>query len=572
MKPIINTLNEHKIIILFPALFFFKKKTGRTLLVLGLFALVLTGCYNHFFRSGTLKGIDAATIRRLQSEDKYFILHAENKTMAMNDLKIKDDNIEADLDSLPDYHAQYLHPKTDKPNIVKSKDKRFTLFEVHMYYPGSIDSTAAHFSVPVSRIERVDVYEFDPKTTNTNHVLSTVGVIGGALLVVGIISFIAFLISCNCPQVYVDNGKNYEFVSGVYSGSIYASMERTDYLPLPSLQTGNEFKLKIANVKNEKQYINRLQLMMVHHREGVEVLADRHGRIFTYKELQLPFTATIDKSSNIQKTLVAKDKQSFSFDNSANENGFSSIILDFKKPGDAMRGKLVVNGGNSLWSGYIYHRFAEMFGNKYEAWRDQKDKADPKEMEQWQKDQALPLMVFIENNGKWEPVDYFAHTGNTASRDMVMEIDLSKINSSAVRIKLETAFQFWDLDFAGMDFSVNEETRITYLNASYAMKTGDADQKETLKEDDSNYCELQQDEELALSFIPPGKDKVTNSYFLISTGYYHNTQKYDGTPDLKTLNSFRSKGSFDIYSRQQLAAIEEALAKATAAKPPVSKK
>lgn len=569
MKPIINTLNEHRIMIVFPILFLLKKKIGRMLLIFSLISIVLTGCFNHFFRSGTLKGVDAATIRRLQSEDKYFILHAANKTMAMNDVKIKDDKIEANLDTLPDYHAKYLHPKTDKPNVIKSKDKRYTLFEVHMYYPGTVDDTSPHFSVPVSAIERVDVYEFDPATTTTNHVLSTVGLaLAGAFF----ITLIIFMITCNCPQVYVDNGKNYEFVSGVYSGSIYASMERTDYLPLPSLQEGNELKLRIANVKNEKQYINRLQLMTVHHREGVKVLADRHGQVFTYAALQSPFTATIDKSTNIQKAIALKDKQTFSFDNSANENGFSNIILGFKKPGDALKGKLVIHAGNSLWSGYIYHRFAEMFGNKYEAWRDQKDKADPREMEQWQKDQALPLLVFIENNGNWEPVDYFAHTGNTATRDMIMEIDVSKVNSEEVRIKLETAFQFWDLDFAGMDFSVNEETNITYLNVSYAMKTANADQKEVLKEKDSKYCELQQDEELVLTFIPPVSNKATNSYFLISTGYYHNTQKYEGNPDLKTLNSFRSKGSFDIYSRQQFATIEESLAKATTTRPPTTKK
>ena len=562
MKPIISTLSQHRSMILFPLLFLWKKKPGKIFLLLGLFTIILTGCFNHFFRSGTLKGIDAATIRRLQSEDKYFILHAENMTLSMKKLKVEKDHVEADLDTLDDFHAKYLHPQTDKPNLVKAKDKRFTLIEVHMYYTGRIDSAATHFSAPVSRIERIDVYEFDPKTTSTNHVLSVVGVIAAGLLVVSIISLIAFAIACNCPQVYVDNGTNYEFVSGVYSGAIYASLQRTDYLPLPPIPD-HEFKLKIANVKHEKQYINQMQLMKVQHREGMKVLADRHGNVFTYREPQHPFSATINNSTEIKRTIVEKDKENYSFNSGASENGFSSLTLAFKKPREAKNAKLIVHGGNSLWSGYIYHRFAEMFGNKYEAWRDQKDKSDPKEMEQWQKDQALPLMVFIEKNGKWEAADYFPHTGNTATRDMIMQLDIHDIKSDEVRIKLETAFQFWDLDYAAMDFSPNEETVISFINASFASKNGDADQREFLKETDNSYCHLQQDEELNIVFTPPGNNEATDTYFLVSTGYYHNVQQYQGSPDLKTLNSFKTKGSFDLYSRQQFASIEESLLKAT---------
>ena len=563
MKPIISTLSQHKSMILFPLLFLWKRKRAKIFLLLGLFTIILTGCFNHFFRTGTVKGIDAATIRRLQSEDKYFILHAGNTTLSMKKLKVEKDHVEADLDTLPDYHAKYLNPKTEKPNIVKAKDKPFTLLEVHMYYSGKIDSTATHFSAPVSSIERIDVYEFDPKTTSTNHVLSVLGIVGGVLTVVGIIAFISFMIACNCPQVYVDNGTDYEFVSGVYSGAIYASLQRTDYLPLPTIQTGHEFKLKVANVKHEKQYINQMQLMKVQHREGAKVLADRHGNAFTYREPQHPFSATSNNSTDLEKTIAEKDKENYSFNSGANENGFSSLTLVFKKPRDAKDAKLIVHGGNSLWSGYIYHRFAEMFGNKYDAWRDQKDKSDPKEMEQWQKDQALPLMVFIEKNGNWEPADYFPHTGNTATRDMIMQLDIRDIKSDEVRIKLETAFQFWDLDYAAMDFSANEETVISSINASFASKNGDADQRELLKETDNNYCQLQQDEELSIVFTPPGNNKATDTYFLVSTGYYHNVQQYQGSPDLKTLNSFKVKGSFDLYSRQQFASIEESLSKAT---------
>lgn len=567
MKSIIGTLSQHKTMIMFPIIFLWKKKKGNLFLLLFLFIFTLTGCFTYFYKSGTIKGIDAATIKKLQSEHKYFILHAKDGTVAMNNIKIKNDQVEADLGELPPEHIRYLSPKTDKSNAVKASHRRLTFLEVHMYYPDTIDSTNAHFSAPSSSFDRVDIYEYDPATTTVNHVLSGVGIIFGAFAFLGLI----VLISCNCPQVYVDNGTNYEFVSGVYSGSIYASMERTDYLPLPTLQTINECKLKIANVKNEEQYINQMQLMKVHHSEGVSVLADRHGKVFTWSTPQAPFSASINTSTEVKKIIAVKDKDFYSFNNAANENGFSSLTLQFNKPADAQKAKLLVHGGNSLWSGYIYHRFAEMFGNKYEAWRNQKDTSNPKEMEQWQKEQALPLMVYINKSGKWEPVDYFPHTGNTATRDMIMELDVSDIKNDQIKIKLESAFQFWDLDYAAIDFSANEETTATFINASSVIKTGMGDQKVLLKEKDDQYCQLQRDEELNLVFSLAGNAR-TDSYFLVSTGYYHNTQRYDNIPDLKTLNSFKSKRSFDVYSRLQFTAIEQSLSQATFTRPSASRK
>jgi hypothetical protein len=452
MKPIINRLSGHAGMAMFPILFIWKKKKGKMLLISFLCILFLTGCFQHFFRSGTLKGIDASTLQRLQSQDKYFILHADNRVMTMNNLKIGKDKLEAELSLLPADHMKYLKPNTRKPNMIKANDKPVTLIEVHMYYSGSLDSTQSHFTAPVSGFNRIDIYEFDPRTTTTNHVLSVVGIVASVVAITGFVAMIIALATCNCPQVCVNNGHNYEFVSGVYSGSIYASMERSDYLPLPVSGTENELKLKIANVKNEEQYINQVQLIKINHRPGLSVLIDRYGNAFTYNKPQSPFTAFTNNSTDIRKIIADKDNQSYGFNSEKNMNGFSSVTFVFKKPADAQKAKLIVHGGNSLWSGYVYHRFAEMFGDKYETWRDQKDKSDPKEMEQWQKDQSLPLMVYIEKNGQWELVDYFAHTGNTATRDMIMELDISKLYGHEVKIKMETAYQFWNLDYAAMDF------------------------------------------------------------------------------------------------------------------------
>ena len=568
MKPIINRLSGISVFIFFPILFLIRKKVIRTTLIFFIGVAILTGCFQHYFRTHTQNTADAATIKKLMNLNKYFIIHFNNRIGGLEKLTVSNDKLEGDLVPLPVEHSAYTDPNTDGPNRVKRVDKPTTLTEVHFYINEEIKPDEKNISIPFSSLARIDVYEFDPKTTSTNHILSWIGVSLGSLYA---LTTIAFLIACNCPQVYVDNGNGYEFISGVYSGAVYSSMERTDYLPLPMMKADKTFKLKIANVKNEEQYINRMQLMQVSHRPGIEVLADRHGSVFTYNNPEAPVAAVINNTVDIKKQLAVKDNESYTFDSDEGEKGFSSTILTFKKPGNAKKAKLIVHGGNSLWSGYLYHSFAQMFGEKYDAWRMQKDKSDPKEMEQWQKDQSLPLMVYVEKNGHWELADYFAHTGNTATRDMIMELDVTNTGNDQLRIKLETVYQFWNIDFAGIDYSENEPSVISFINASAAVKSGNQDQKNALKEADNSYCHLLDDEEISLEFVMPDMvDKNSNSFFLISTGYYHNVQKYGGAADLKTLNQFKEKGSFDSYSRQKFTIIRESLTKTTSNKPVVS--
>jgi hypothetical protein len=562
MKPLINQLSDIAAIVLLPFIVIRKKKNRIMIGVLFIITIVLAGCYQKYFRAVASEKIDAETIHKWQSLQKYFIVHFNNGVMAMDNVKIINENLEADLSPLPAERKHYVDPIPDRPNVVKLKHMKETILEVHMYYTGTLntDSAHTHISVPLSAFSRANVYEFDMKATRKSSILSTVGIVWGVASIVG---FIVIMTACNCPQVYIDNNNGgYEFAGGVYSGAIYSSMERTDYLPLPVLQSGTTVKMKISNVENEEQYINQMQLMKVSHRPGTKVLIDRHGNLFTNHQPEAPLAASMGDKTDIKKTLIARDQLSYRFDNERNEDGFSSVILTFPKPTEAKKAKLVAHGGNSLWSGYIYHSFASLFGEKYEAWRQLKDNSDPAEMEKWQKDQSLPLMVYVERNGKWEFADYFAHTGNTATRDLIMELDLSHTGSDYVKIKLETAYQFWNLDYTGMDFSENENFSIQLINPLEAIKTGNNDVCMSLKEKDKAYVHLTGSEEIKLEFMVSDEDKnMKASYYLISTGYYHNMQKYAGSPDLIELNKFLEKASFDAYSRKKFSIMEDVIAK-----------
>ena len=52
---------------------------------------------------------------------------------------------------------------------------------------------------------------------------------------------------------------------------------------------------------------------------------------------------------------------------------------------------------------------------------------------------------------------------------------------------------------------------------------------------------------------------MTVSYFLVSTGYYHNLKKYEGAPKVTTLLNFKNKNAFDDFSRKKFNDIQKTL-------------
>ncbi len=489
MKPVSNRLAHMSLTILFPFHLLWKRSRKATIAVVLVTAFVLVGCFQHYYRTNTKNSIDTATLKRLQNSSKYFILHYnDKKAFGLINVTVSGDNIEGDLAELPEERKKYLNPSPERSNIVKRADKMSALMEVHLYYPQAMTAGQTHVTIPASAFNRVDVYEFDRNATTSNHVISWIGV---GLVSAAAITLIAFAIACNCPQVYVNNNGQYEFKSGVYSGAVYSTLERSDYLYLEGIHPVNDrYKFRIGNVENEEQFINQVRLMKVDHAPGVKVLADRHGKILTYKAPVSPTRATYEDNIDVTRELKFTDGEYYLFDSKANENGFSAVTIRFDKPAGAGKGKLIVHAGNSKWSGYLYKEFASLFGNSYEKWRKQQEQSPAANAEQWQIDQALPLKVFAETGNGWQYIDHFALTGNTASRDMIMEIDLSSLKSDKVNIRLESTYQFWNIDQAVMDFSDNISVHTSFIDPVSATKNDKINNLDELLKQDKKYTQL----------------------------------------------------------------------------------
>lgn len=545
-------------------------------LLLVFLALGLSSCFLHYYKTNSQDHIDEASVQKLVNSDKYFILHLNDKEYSLNNIKVVNESMEADLDSVAPGHSKflYLYPRSAAHNRFPAKDKDYVLNEVHLYAKAS-ETNTLHVIVPMKNINRVDVYELDKGPTNRSKIASIVGITLSTAALATIIVAATSTHSntqsnsstpppCNSctsndasfcsPQVYALDNNQPELEGTLYSGAIYASLERTDYLPISTIAAdSNKLRLIMKGEKNEDITVNEIKLLQVTHSDKMNALVDRKGNVLVYNKPVPPDHAMIGNGRDAKEDLIACDGRYYSFTNGPENGNSSDVVLDFKKPFGAVSGKLIIRAKNSLWSFYLFSQFKKLYGDYYQTMIEKKDKADPKNVLQCELDQSLPILVSVKQKDGWKFNDYFLTSGNAMLRDLIMQLDLSEFkNEDHVQVRLQTTYMFWDLDYAGMDFSETDSYKTSFVQASGLFKSSNAGKMDTITTA-GPALQIKGSEQLHVEFdlaASPGKG-LKNSYFLAGKGYYHDISRFDGKPQLVELNRFSGKGAFDKYSREK---------------------
>ncbi|PWT70651.1 MAG: hypothetical protein C5B59_19800 [Bacteroidetes bacterium] len=573
MKRLIPSPATIMILLFLPILCIVSKKRRKAGIIYFMTMIILSlGCFTNFYHSNSKKTVSDSTLLSLQAEHKIIIVSLKNGNYELRNIKIDDKIIEAEVDpvTIDDDRSKYLFPHNSSTQY-KHKYKDIVLKTVQIYALSDSLKDSTHLSLPMSSISRVDIFSKDKGRTTANHVLSAIGVVAITAAIVIVIAAATSTPStpssstnqnCGCPHVYVYQHNNFQFKNGLFSGAIYSSLEKTDYLPLDSLVNVNgRYKFRIVNSEQEEQKINQVALMKITHDAHTNVLLDRNGHAHTFDQAMPPLSTSLT-TKDAAVTLKNKDGKSYWFNEKHDSNSaFGSVILTFEKPVDARLAKLIVHAKNSSWAAFIFDDFSSLFGEKFQQYQLKQDKADKDKLDRWQKDQALSLMVYVETDKGWQFVDYFPIIGSMGGRDMIMPVSIPPSKQNKVRIKLESAFMFWELNYAGIDYSVDKEVKPEIVPASYAIKSSDSsDQISDLANVDSHYSKLLQNEFISIEF-DEHESNQTESYFLVSTGYYHSLKQYVGKPDIGMLKQFKKRGFFSEYSEKKFDEAQQLLAK-----------
>ncbi len=515
-----------------------------------LISLILTTGSCYYLKATRSSGPPLDEIQRLQAENKFFILHLGDKTWHLTDITISEGKLSGTVSSLLG-HQMYKKVTTDEP-VRYRKSKVYyeseALHEVHVYATSMERTDNVKVIIPNEAIRKIEVYDKAVGTTVASWVLSGTGMAatawGGVMLVA---------LATSCPFVFINEGENYTLAGEIFSGAVQPGLERDDYLPLPGITpTGNAYCVKLTNLISEVQFVNLAELIIIDHPSDMTVLADKYGKLFYVCDPIPPVGAYSRDNTSILPLIVHKDSLSYLGNESqASGNSIEEIILQFRKPEGAESAKLIIRAKNSIWLDGLISEIHRLFGERYNAYSIKQEKASGDKLRKWALDQKMPLSVYIEKNNRWEFVDCFNIAGPIALKDDILSLDLGGISSDTIKIKLETGFLFWELDYAGVDFSNNIPVHnITSLITSAIDNTNSDVKSQMLKSDSEYYILDEKGDEALLVFDNPEQKEICRTIYLHSRGYYKIKREQSGEPDKKKLRTFLKPGSVPEFSRE----------------------
>jgi|GEM_PF-992465 len=454
--------------------------------------------------------------------------------------------------------------------IRSSADKRANKDLVLIYLNSTVAKSlpdTLSTQLEYKNIPKIEVFEPDAG----KGVLLALGVTAGAILTVAVIVAASLKNSdfssvgqvsssgsndCNCPHVYTESLDGTSHLEGsLYSGAIYPTLERGDYLPLKHWQPiHNQYKIRLANQEKQHQHTNFVSLEVLDHAPGLQPVFDKYGQIHTLASPQSPLAASNVSGQDVLSEVRAADEKTFLGDlENESPDATERLTLTFAKPVQTKQAKLIINAKNSDWLDYTYFQFQQALGQYADEVARKRSKLPATKNLAWAERQKIPLAVWLEvRSDHWEKVNYFNLVGTSAFRQAVLPLDLSRVQGEVVRVRLEFGFHFWEIDQVALDFSTDQPVQQTTLSPISATAQNGEDLTALLVNDDALYYHQPNiGDEAQITFEAPSlAPNQTRSLVVHAKGHYEIiTQPAPGRPNLFQLKTWDKKNALPRLSR-----------------------
>lgn len=376
----------------------------------------------------------------------------------------------------------------------------------------------------------------------------------------------------SCPLVYSWDGDDWRLDSGTFGGAILEPLARTDIDGLAHASAfDGELRLRLANELQETDYVDALDLLSVDHRPGTEVIPDgagtRHGAgaLHVVGELSAPLAARDDHGRDALAAVLSVDGWGWESSPTGRDTAVaadvrSALDLEFRRPPGATGATLVVHGNNTPWAAWLMGDFVAAHGRDTDAWYAAMN-ADPEASQKLGRALAQEafLSVSVWSGTGWEPRGLVWEAGPEVAKRQALHLDLRGVVGETVRIRLESAPLFWNLDQVAIDFSEGSEPAVEVVEPASALMEHDGrDVGVLLAAVDGAHLVLETGDAAELRFqVPPVPDGMARTYLIATTGWYRiRTRESDAPPraDLARIGS--EPGA---VSRMSVARMNEAL-------------
>lgn len=509
------------------------------------------GCMN-YYKVTRPENPGKSTMDGYIEKDKIFFLITGEGVFRLKQVLIRQDVMTAFAEPQPDY-TYHLTTKPEGANRYRQKtdgSQAKLLKHVLLYVPDFIQGSGDLAHVPLESVEKVELYDEHTGATIASWAVGVGLVVAASAL---LLPLLAMAIKGSCPFIYTYDGQDFAFTGEVFSGSTLPQLERHDYLKLPLADaSADAYRLIIANEVREIQHTNLVELLVLDHPAGVEIHADKKGRIHSLADIQPPVSAVNLAGTDLLAMVSDRDDIAYvGLDPGRPGVLTDGLILEFTDPKEAAEARLVIRAKNSFLLDFHMGRFHDLFGRSYARWHQRQLKTPEAELRQWITDQHIPLSVFVENDGRWEYVDHFNVAGPMAMREDVLSIPLGQVQGKPLRVKLEYGKYFWEVDFVGIDYLPDAPTLSQVVQATSARDHAGADIGGLIAgDDDLYYVQPEIGDEAILNFNLPPQSGEARSLILHSKGHYHILREPAGRPQVRSLKAFRQPGHFNRFTNE----------------------
>jgi len=362
----------------------------------------------------------------------------------------------------------------------------------------------------------------------------------------------------SCPFVSVYDGNQYRLQGELFGGAVNRQLERLDYIPLKTEPANGSIQLRISNELKEKQYTNFADLLVIEHPDNTMVFPNTDGKLYQVADPVVPISARLNEQQDVLKAISRKDEFFCSFNDSTTSTGINELKMTFNRNVNQKQAKLLLHLKNSYWLDYLYGEFTRNFGSKYENWKKKQQHKTAEQMIRWTEEQNIPLTISMKTKTGWKEIQKIKTVGPLANRNIIIPIETDNDLNEPINIKLSTGFMFWEIDYAAIDFSVDQPLNITRLKPESAEEGNGNSVLDVVAENDKQYLSQPEAGSYAiLKYKFNQQPKPGNTFSLVfhTSGYYEPIREFTGKPDIALLKKFKEPGytsKFSLNSFQKI--------------------
>lgn len=185
-----------------------------------------------------------------------------------------------------------------------------------------------------------------------------------------------YLCSGSCPLAYSYDGQGYNLEAEMFGGAIFKASQRADRVRFERLVARQgEYRIRLANLNQEVQYVDQARLLVVDHPEGAEFLPTLGGELVSFAHRLPPDRAVDLRGANVLPLVRDDDGEpwtSIPFGRDPRDPAQlrDGLVLEFPRPSDAQAVKLAFTLRSTAWAAGLLNRLVALQGREVDAWRD----------------------------------------------------------------------------------------------------------------------------------------------------------------------------------------------------------